>query len=101
MSQVNFTTLNTPDKNLQLIQSNIQNALAQIQNTEFLGGVYLTGVVISSGTPLTISHGLGRIPVIWVVGDKNANSNIWRSAWTNTTITLNASVNCTISVWVN
>lgn len=101
MSQKNFTALNTPDKNLQLIQNNIQKAVTSLQSSPFQGGNYLTDISVLTGTPKIINHKLGRTPVIWALGDNNANAVVWRSAWTETTITLNSSADCTISLWVN
>jgi len=101
LSQVNFTILNTKSKELQLVQANIQKSVVAVQQTPFSGGNYMTGIAITAGTPQVISHGLSRTPVIWVIGDQDTNTTIWRTAWTTSTITLNAGHDCTIAIWVN
>ena len=99
---IKFNSLNTAAKDLQLIQDNVGKAITQLQSsTPFQDGNYLTGVAVPTGSPVVVNHNLGRQPQIWSVGDLNTNAVVWRSAWTSTTITLNSSANCTISLWVS
>lgn len=93
-------TINTIDNASNMMQANVTNALNQIQQTPFFGGNTKTAT-ITAGAPSVIAHGLGRQPVLWIVFDKNANANVWRSSWDSSHITLNASVTCTITFWVN
>ena len=51
------------------------------------------GVVVAN-------HKLGRQPVGWVVVDKSATADVWRTAWTTTTISLQASAATAVSVVV-
>jgi hypothetical protein len=65
-----------------------------------LNGVQIDGVVLASGTPKSIPHGLGAVPTGWFLVDNNANAVVYRTAWTNQTITLEPSANATVSIWV-
>ena len=64
-----------------------------------LGGVQLTETLVAS-TPKALAHTLGYVPTGWFLVDNNANCTVWRTAWTNQTITLESSANTTISLWV-
>lgn len=62
--------------------------------------VVLDNVVLAIGNNV-ITHGLGRVPVGWIVMDINAASTIYRSAAFNiNTLTLNASAIATIKLGV-
>jgi hypothetical protein len=85
---------------------NFQDAVAQIFNQilkkQIIDGVILEDLTITSGTPLSIDHGLNTLIRGWIVIRKNASSNIYESASDTPTKTLilNASSNVTISLWV-
>lgn len=62
--------------------------------------VVLDNLVLAIGNNV-ITHGLGRVPVGWIVMDINAASTIYRSAAFNiNTLTLNASAIATIKLGV-
>jgi hypothetical protein len=64
-------------------------------------GQQIDSVVLVSGKPKAINHGLQQLPQGWFLVDNIANAVIWRTAaFTTTTITLEASANTTISIWV-
>jgi len=64
-------------------------------------GNSITGIEFEAGKEKVINHGLNRTPQGWIVTDKNANADIWRTAnWTINTITLKANVAVTASIWV-
>lgn len=66
-----------------------------------LSGVQLNGVVLAANVPLTINHLLQRLPQGWIVTDNTANTSIWRTAELNKyTITLEASADTTIAIWI-
>lgn len=57
-----------------------------------------------SGTTTLVRHGLGKIPIGWIIIDKNAQADVWRDpaiASTNDIIALKASgaVTVTLQVW--
>ena len=66
-----------------------------------LNGVsILPNVQLNNGTTV-INHLLQRVQQGWFLVDNIANAVIWRAAaFTTTTITLEASANTTISIWV-
>jgi hypothetical protein len=96
-----FRQINTPDKNLQLIQDNVQSAIVQLSQTPFVGGVLLSSLQLTASAPVTVAHGLGRAPTVWIVCGKNSNSNIWSTTATATTITFSCSANTVANIWVN
>lgn len=65
-----------------------------------LNGAQINTIVLTATTPKAITHLLGHIPNGFIVVDNMASSIIWRTAWTQQTITLESSANTTISIWV-
>lgn len=120
-----FSTIHVKDLNLVRIQSNITQAFnsqsqqlnasvsSQIRTLQtsqlgpFTGGNLLPNNVLLTGVDNIINHGLGRIPIVWVVADLIgtapgfAGSEIWRTDWDENTIKLQCSVGCAINLWVN
>lgn len=90
------------DYKLSTVQTNASNSINPIVSLPILPGVLLNNLMITSGTPLTVSHSLGRPYQIWFVARNNANAVIWESNPTDaaTSIILNASANTTISIWI-
>lgn len=84
------------DKANQLWASQLDPILAE----PILAGQQRDGIVLAKTTPLVISHSLGRVPTGWFVVDNTADVTIWRTAWTNNSITLESSDVTTISIWV-
>ena len=103
MTLKSFSQLQNPDGELNRIQSNVAVALNPITAVTFLDGQAIQGITITAGTPFLVTHGLGRPVEQWWVTDINANSVVWRSASTDeaTVLTLNASANVTIDIWVS
>lgn len=95
----NFSIIQTGQSMLDRIQANIKSALNQIVG-QFIGGVFITSQSVGT-SPTTLNHGLGKQPTIWVLGDINADAAVWRTAWTENSITLQASAPCVVSLWVN
>ncbi len=104
-----FQQIITTDQNLQLVQNNINNALTPLQNQPMTNGVLLNGVSLITGQDNLIQHTLGRTPVIFFVGNLNADAVVWsqpsgsiNGASSNATvINLRCSANCQISLWIN
>lgn len=95
-----FKTINVPnDKNLQLIQANVTQALQPLFNSPLVYGSTHTGVSVGTSAT-TIAHGLGNMPTAWVMTDITANATVHRVSWDATNITLIASAPCTISFWI-
>lgn len=66
-----------------------------------LSGIQIDSIIMKAGIPNVINHLLQRMPQGWFLMDNIANSVIWRSAaFSVNFITLTASVDTTISIWV-
>lgn len=91
----------TDDKNIQLIQSNVEAALKPLQSQPMTGGVFLTGISLIAGQANNIQHGLNRVPQIYFVGNLDTNTTVWKTAASSSTITLWCGSNCTVSLWIN
>jgi hypothetical protein len=99
----------TTDQNLQLIQNNVNNALTPLQNQPMTGGVLLNNLSLISGQDNLIQHTLGRVPVIYFIGNFTVNTTVWsptssslNGASSNAlTINLRCSTSCNVSMWIN
>lgn len=82
------------------ITYNNQESVSELNALPLNQMVVLDNVVLAIGNN-AITHGLGRVPVGWIVMDINAASTIYRSAAFNiNTLTLNASAIATIKLGV-
>lgn len=70
-------------------------------NTPIVSGTLLGPTVITS-TPSAIPHGLGRLPNGFFVADKDTLGDIYRTAWSSSTITLvtNSTGSVNIKLWI-
>lgn len=75
-----------------------QEFVAQLLTLNFLKGNLIT--VSLSTTATAFSHGLGVAPQGFLVFDKTANADIWRTAWDDKTITLDATASVDAVIWV-
>ena len=81
------------------MQDYVQDALSPITASPILNGVLLKDVDLSASAT-AIGHKLGRIPQGWIVVDKNANEDIWSTDKTRSLLTLVASGDVTVTIWV-
>lgn len=95
-----FTRIQTPDKNLQLIQDNIDRALSPLQAAPLIDGNMLTGQALLAAADNKVAHKLGYTPSFFVLTQQNANSVVWQIAADSSFITLKCSADCTVSLWV-
>lgn len=72
--------------------------ISQLKDIEFLSGNTLQITVTNTATKF--NHGLGVTPLGWIILDKTANIDVWRTAWDDKSITLRSSASGTIKVWV-
>lgn len=96
----NFQKLITGNALLDRVQTNIVNAFNQIAGP-FIGGSLLLDVSLISANPVSINHGLNRVPQVWVITDQDTLTTVKRTAWDLNTITLQSGSDCTVSLWVN
>ena len=100
MSLKEFKRTDTGNDEVRDLQLRLKEFFDQFKNNPLLTGRLIENLAITSGTPLVIDHKLNRTPVGFLVIQKNANSVIWHSSITSTTLTLNASANVNIVIWV-
>jgi hypothetical protein len=81
------------------LQSNIEELVGQIQSSIFFDGRLLTGVTINTSDTV-INHLLGREPRGFIVVKLLNNSVIWQTSSSKRTLTLRASAQTTIDLWV-
>ena len=75
-----------------------QEFIDQLMKNPFIKGNMIE--VNVSTTATAFNHGLGVTPEGWIVVDRNADVRVWRTAWNDKTITLDASGSASIKVWV-
>lgn len=98
---IQLKSINFQDKDLQLIQDNVNQALVALQQSPFIGGNLLKSVVLSSSGNNAVAHGLQRVPTVWVLCGNNANSVVWATSQDTGFLNLSCSANCTVTLWVN
>ena len=87
------------DITTEMLQRNTED-FVRASIPEWIGeGVMLRSIYVAAG-PTVISHTLLRQPLGWVLTDNITNGNVWRIAWTASTITLQSSVATTVNIWV-
>lgn len=93
-----FMKLFTKDQDLMRLQTNIAAAIEQIIRREILDYVIIDAAV--SATATSFNHGLGRLPVGWIVIDKDATADVWSTAKDVRSITLQTSLTANIKLLI-
>lgn len=69
---------------LDVVQSGAANAVNAINQSEITDSTTATGISFSTpNADVVVNHGRGRQLTGWLVIDRNANANIWKSASNN------------------
>lgn len=85
----------------ELAQTKWSGTLNPIIALPILNGNFLTGINLTASVPQAINHLLQRMPQGWFLADNIADTAIWRTeAFNMNTITLRASEDTTISIWI-
>lgn len=90
------------DRIINSVQSNIETSLRFLQNKPIVDGVLLQGVQLAVGNNI-ITHKLGREIFGYIIVSRSAASSVYdniSSSDTKTSFTLNATVACTINIWI-
>lgn len=99
-----FRKIRTREEDTRQLQDAVEKVLNSILPKQILDGRIIKNVLVTSGTPKNVDHGLGRELVGWFSILNSANSVVWDSQGSNTsrdkTLVLNASATTTISLWV-
>lgn len=98
MSVSDLQRVQWKDKEVLTLQKNIYEFVNQFKNTELLTGVAFKNLAVN--TTLTITHGLNREPLGFIVTNKNANANIWATLMDKNFIYLISSASVEIDIWV-
>jgi len=95
-----FKKINTDDRVVNQMQDNVDRSLSPVLRLAILDGRILSNQVVSGST--SISHGLGRKPIGYLVISSSAQAvfsdNIPNS--TDLSFTLASSTPTTVSLWV-
>lgn len=104
MAVKSFRKLNTDDRNLNLVQDNIDNAFNPLTKNELLDGLIITDIDLVTGQDNIINHKLGRKIQGWIVIGKDAAADIYDNQSSNSlpnlTLLLRTTANCTINLYV-
>lgn len=97
-----FRAIRSSVKDISRLQDALSKVFNAIQKKQILDGRLIENIEISTGTVKEVAHGLQSNPRGWIVVKKNAEATIWETASTlaGRTLSLNASANVTISLWV-
>jgi hypothetical protein len=86
---------------LPLLQTQWAALLNPVLANPILQGLQLTGIKLLANTPFVINHLLSRNQIGYFITDITSNANVWRTApLNNKTLTLEASANTTLALWV-
>ena len=94
------------DKDLALIQQNVQKFVRPLEENPLLSGRFIEGVVLVHGATTAVQHKLNRQPRGWFLCDITGDmlESIGRTAWDTQTITFNVTstgtADITVSLWV-
>jgi len=96
------TRINSSDRVLNMIQSNLANTIDQVVSNPLISGSFVNSVSLVSGLN-TVNHKLGRRPLGFIITRKNANQNVWDTQDANTqpelTYFLNSSGTVTVDIY--
>jgi hypothetical protein len=96
-----FKELHGTEPELSRVQANISLFTNTLVNKELLDGRLIEDVALST-TEVKVEHKLGRAVKGWIIVDKNAQQDIWKSATTleKRFLSLTAAGTVTVSLWV-
>ena len=93
-----YRVLRTEDDLLNRVQDSIKESLDPILSDLLLNRSVFEALVKTTDT--VVAHNLQRIPSGFLISDIDTAANIYRVAWTATTITLKASTPATIKFFL-
>lgn len=100
----NFRKLRLANRDVMSLQDNVDEVFRALAVSPFADGVLIEGIVFkaSPAASLTqrINHGLQRMPRGWITVDRTGTATVYRSVWTDRILTLVASTDLTLSIWV-
>lgn len=103
MSLKALKTIQSKSYDLDVVQRNVKEFSTQLENNPILDGITIENISLSSSGANTINHKLGRKIKGWIITKIQANANVWESSTQplpSSTLVLETSANCTISLYV-
>jgi hypothetical protein len=100
-SPKNTPLVQTSDRNINQLQSNIVPQLNNLSKNPVVNNSIITGQALIAGAT-TFNHKLGRIPSHWYVTDQDGAATIYRSQpfnATTLTLTSSAAVTCNVVIF--
>lgn len=96
-----FSKIRTVDADIRRFQDAVGNTFKSISDLPLISGELVKDIAITATTTNTIPHRLDRVPVGYLVIDRNADANIWTvKKATDKFLYLDSSLTCSISLWV-
>ena len=96
-----FRKIRVEDKDLEQVQSNIGNSLVPILKSPIVDGNLVTNEWLVSGVQ-RVPHGLGRVPLGWIICDRSTTATLHRNfsnITDSTNISLVASAAGVFTIW--
>jgi len=97
-----FRKIRVTDRDLDSVQTNVAQSLTPLLKSAIVDGALVTDILLASGVN-RVSHSLGRIPLGWIIVDRDTAATVFKSVAPNitdsSTISFTASAPITISVW--
>lgn len=94
-----FRRVRLKDKETEQLQSNVVQALQPLLKSPIIDGVHLKDVALASGSN-DVNHGLGRPIEGWIVTNRSGTATVHSTGSNYKTLTLVASADVTVSIWV-
>lgn len=104
-----FKRIRTDDRELEMIQDNIESAFRPIVASDIVPGLLLKDVILRAGQDNLVAHTLARMPQLWHVVRIDAAANLYEYpsielgglTLTSRFINLRTSADCKVSLWVS
>lgn len=98
MAQRAFKKVVSDNADLQRVQENVQAALEPVISSPIVDGLLISAQLESGSNK--VAHKLGRKPQGYIVVTKSANIDVWGSVMSPSILTLEASGNVTLTLWI-
>lgn len=98
-----FKVFQNGDRYVTLLQQNVQAVFGPLFQSKIIDGQLVTVTFSAADVDTTVNHNLGRPVVAWFPGSSSAAASIFLSSNEsknpNSSIILQASAPCTVSIW--
>lgn len=87
------------DAAINRMQDYIEQHIGRVTGVLSRGGL-VQDVALKAGQPNGVTHGLGVVPIGYIIIDQSADARVWRTYRDDLQITLQTSNDCIVSLWV-